>query len=232
VRGATAYGQYAGDNGWAAPGGVPGQPSYNIADSASPYDGYAWFNTLPQLVADKPLVYYYYNNGALAPVDVKFPVPGNGKGKIWICPATQYIITADKAAWYDNGKYGLFSYVMDLDLKLYSDICAHGIGGNAPLWGTQVTKTTSVRHPSAQIFMFDAKASPTLEGGSARAGTYPAGRWDFFSGRHGKGSVIQFLDGHASFIRSYSVTNGAGIACSRQENMNNSAIWWNPNRDK
>jgi len=214
----TGYGQYAPDNGWA--GQITG-----AAAAASPLDSCAWYNTLPPLAADQPLSYYYSGPGNN--VLSKYPNPSNTKGRLWVCPAARYA-TADPFTWVAGGQYGLFCYAMDIDLKLYSSIC-NGIFGNAPYWPNGV-KVTSIRHPSAQVFMFDAKYSPTYEGGR-NSGTYPADRWDYFSSRHGKGSVIQFLDGHAAFFRTYSVTNGAGGCGGRQENNNND-LWWNPNRDK
>jgi prepilin-type N-terminal cleavage/methylation domain-containing protein/prepilin-type processing-associated H-X9-DG protein len=234
----TGYGQYAGDHGWSAPaaGWVKGQPMYDSADAASPVDGYAWFNELPQLVADHPLCYYYGLPGTK--IETKYPFLGNGIGKMWVCPATLYDPADVGGAWLAldtsgvNGKCGVFSYVMDLDLKLYLDIPNNGVQGNGPYW-SKGTKMATIRYPSSQVFMFDAKYSPTLEGGR-NSGTYPAARWDYFPVRHNKGGVIGFLDGHASYYKQYYVTNGAGGAgnLSRQEAMGNNDIWWNPNRDK
>ena len=212
----TGYGNYAYDNGYG--GQMTPTP-------ASPVDPVAWFNVLPPLAADQPLSSYYAlpGNNVLN----KYPNPGNTKGRIWVCPAARYA-NADPVTWLGGGVYGLFCYVMDIDLKLYSSIC-NGVIGNAPFWPTGV-KMTSIRHPSAQVFMFDATYSPIYEGGR-NSGTSPAARWNYFSSRHGKGSVIQFLDGHAAFFRSYYVTNGAGGCVGRQE-KNNNDVWWNPNRDK
>jgi len=209
----TGYGQYAPDTG-------------AMTGPASPQDPAAWFNVLPPLAADQLLSYYYALPGG-NPLG-KYPNPGNTRGRIWVCPAARYASADPAGAWLGRGGYGLFCYAMDIDLKLYSSIC-NGVIGNAPYWPTGV-KVTSIRHPSAQVFMFDAKYSPTYEGGR-NSGTYPAARWDYFSGRHGKGSVIQFLDGHAAFFRS-TITNSAGAGCARQEDMNNPYVWWNPNRDK
>src|SRR5579863_9216481 len=71
----SGYGQYAPDTG-------------NTIGPGSPNDPVAWFNVLPQLVADQPLSYYYGLPGAN--VQTKFPFPGNGKGKMWLCPAAQF----------------------------------------------------------------------------------------------------------------------------------------------
>ena len=211
----SGYGQYAPDTG-------------NTTGPGSPQDPVAWFNVLPQLVADQPLSYYYNQSGGN--VQAKFPFPGNGKGKMWICPAAQFApddINVPK--FLAGGGDGIFSYVMDLDLKLKSDIAKNNVIGNAPFWPNGV-KMGSVRFPVYQVFIFDAKFSPTLEGGR-NSGTYPAARWDYYPARHSnKGGVIGFLDGHASYYSCYYVTNGANFG--NREEAPNQDIWWNPNRDR
>ena len=215
---ATGYGQYGSDNGWSDDGTGAPKP-------ASPFDPVAWFNVLPQLVADHPLS-YYKANALGSKVQNNFPFPGNGKGKMWLCPASQYADADLNGGFRANGGEGIFSYVMDLDLKLKSSI-NNGVIGNAPFWPSGV-KLGSIRHISAQVFIFDAKFSPTLEGGR-NSGTYPAGRSDYYPSRHSKGGVIGFLDGHASYLKCFYVTNGA---VGRLENINTGDVWWNPNRDR
>jgi prepilin-type processing-associated H-X9-DG protein len=215
----TGYGQYGFDNG--AP--------KDVAQATSTGDPYAWYNALPPLVADKPLLSYSSQPGGN--VLKKFPMPGNGIGRMWVCPTAKYAdADINGGGWLQGGGWGLFCYIMDLDLKLYSDICKNAVIGNAPFWPGG-TKVPSIRFPSSQVYMFDATYSPTLEGGR-NSGTYPAARWNYFSGRHsGKGSIILFMDGHAAYFRT-SITNGAGqCGNGRQENMSNSDVWWNPNRD-
>jgi prepilin-type N-terminal cleavage/methylation domain-containing protein/prepilin-type processing-associated H-X9-DG protein len=211
----TSYGQYAADTG-ASTG--PG----------SPLDSVAWFNVLPSLVADQPLSYYFNLTAPGGNVVKRYPMPGNGIGKMWVCPTAQYNQTDLSSGFLAGGGDGMFSYVMDLDLKLKSSV-VNGVIGNAPFW-PNMTKMGTVRYPSAQIFMFDAKFSPTLEGGR-NAGTYPAARGDYFPSRHNNtGGIIGFLDGHAAFFKQSYVTNGYNFT-SRVE-PNNPDIWWNPNRDK
>ena len=206
----SGYGQYAPDTG-------------NSTGPGSPLDPVAWFNVLPQLVADQPLSYYYNQPGGN--VQAKFPFPGNGKGKMWICPTAQFSPTDLASGFLAGGGDGIFSYVMDLDLKLKSSI-NNGVVGNAPFW-PNMPKMGSVRSPTAQVFVFDATFSPTLEGGR-NSGTYPSARFDYFPTRHSKGGVICFLDGHAAYYKQSYVTNGA---VGRVEGKN-SDIWWNPNRDR
>src|SRR6185436_12413738 len=47
----------------------------------SPADDYAWFNVLPNVMADKPLSYYAAQN--IGNAFLKFPFPGGTFGKIW-----------------------------------------------------------------------------------------------------------------------------------------------------
>jgi prepilin-type processing-associated H-X9-DG protein len=216
----SSYGTYGSDNNsWG--GATSGQNA-----AASPYDPYAWFNVLPPLVADQPLIYYVSLPGAN--IQTKFPFPGNGKGKMWLCPAAQYA-PADLSVpnFRNGGTEGIFSYEMDLDLKLGSDI-VNGVQGNGPYWPNAV-KMGSIPHPAAQIFLFDGKFSPTLEGGR-NSGTYPAGRTDYFPNRHSnKGGIIGFLDGHAAYYSQFYVTNGYNI--SSREEVKNPDIYWDPHRN-
>ena len=211
----SKYGSYASDGNW--DGSKTG-----VAAEASPYDAYAWFNVLPQLVGDHQLIYYKELPGGN--VQTKFPLPGNGIGKMWVCPASQYV-DADISGGFRSLDEGFFSYVMDLDLKLKSSI-ANGVQGNGYNWPGGVKQTT-IRNPSAQVFIFDAKYSPTLEGGR-NSGTYPAGRFDYFPSRHSKGGVIGFLDGHSAYYKQSVVVAGSS---GRTEGLN-PEIWWNPNRDR
>jgi prepilin-type N-terminal cleavage/methylation domain-containing protein/prepilin-type processing-associated H-X9-DG protein len=210
----TGYGSYAPDNGYG------GQTT---PTPASPVDPVAWFNVLPPLVADQPLSYYYGLPGSK--VQTKFPFPGNDKVRMWICPAAQFANSDLTSGFLDGGTFGIFSYVMDLDLKLKSSI-NNGVIGNAPWW-PDMAKMTSIRSPSVQVFMFDATFSPTLEGGR-NSGTYPAARFDYFPQRHGKGGIICFLDGHAAYFKQNYVTNGSS---GRVEGVNGEIVW-NPNWNK
>ncbi|MDR3458412.1 MAG: prepilin-type N-terminal cleavage/methylation domain-containing protein [Verrucomicrobiae bacterium] len=209
----TGYGQYAAD-------------TSNTTGAGSPMDPVAWFNVLPQLMGDKPLSSYYSVLGAN--VQTKFPFPGNGKGKMWMCPAAQFSQDDITTGFLQGGAYGVFSYVMDLDLKLKSDI-KNGVINNGPFWPNAV-KMGSIPMPTAQVFMFDAKFSPTLEGGR-NSGTYPAARCDYFPTRHSnKGGIIGFLDGHGAYYSCSYVTNGYQSLGNREE-ARNADIYWDPHRD-
>jgi prepilin-type processing-associated H-X9-DG protein len=144
---------------------------------------------------------------------------------MWLCPAAQYVSADISSGFLGGGVDGIFSYVMDLDIKLRSSV-NNGVVGNAPYW-PNMPKMGSVRYASSQVFMFDATFSPTLEGGR-NSGTYPAARWDYFPQRHNLGGIICFLDGHASYYKYKYIYNTAG---GRVELMNPD-VWWDPNRDK
>jgi prepilin-type N-terminal cleavage/methylation domain-containing protein/prepilin-type processing-associated H-X9-DG protein len=205
-------------------------PDTSAATGAgSPQDLYAWFNTLPELMADHSLSYYY----TLAlPIKQKYPYAGstNAGSRIWYCPAGN--ISSDDWAgttsFLANGQYGLFCYVMDLDLKLKSDI-KNGVVGNSFSYPA-MPKLAGIRKPSAQVLLFDATYSPNLEGGR-NSGTYPSARWNYFPQRHSKGGIIGFIDGHAAYFKYSYVFNPSPTPDSREEKRNPD-IYWNPNRDK
>ena len=200
----------------------------------SPVDIYAWFNLLPQLVADRPLSDYYKMSGAY---QQKYPGPnttGNAS-KIWYCPSVQ-VGPSDPnpgaGGWLKAGQFGLFSYVMNLDLKLKTDI-KNGVQGNSYTY-PDMPKFSRLMHPSDQVFMFDATYSPTLEGPFTppnNSGTFPAARWDYFPKHHNKGGIIGFSDGHAAYFKYDYVFNPNPTPDSREEKRNGD-IFWNPNRDK
>ena len=198
----------------------------------SPVDIYAWFNLLPQLVADRPLSDYYALSG---PYQQKYPGPnttGNAS-KIWFCPSVQIAPNDSSGSGFMLlGKYGFFSYVMNLDLKLKTDI-KNGVVGNSYSY-PDMPKFSRLMHPSDQVFMFDATYSPTLEGPFPlpnNSGTFPAARWNYFPKHHNKGGIIGFCDGHAAYFKYDYVFNPNPTPDSREEKRNGD-IFWNPNRDK
>jgi prepilin-type N-terminal cleavage/methylation domain-containing protein/prepilin-type processing-associated H-X9-DG protein len=206
----------------------------------SPQDPYSWINTLPQLVADQPLSYYYNKPGAN--VQKKFPLPSNGIGKIWQCPSAQttaadFSGSTDFGAGTlgDGGTFGVFSYVMDLDLKLLTSI-NNGVIGNSFVYPA-MPKLSSFHHPTAQVMLFEQAFSPNLETydntstsptANLRNGILPSQRWSVFAQRHSKGANIVFIDGHSARFKWDYVFNPAG---GRTELFLDD-IWWNPNRDK
>ncbi|HXI72370.1 MAG TPA: prepilin-type N-terminal cleavage/methylation domain-containing protein [Verrucomicrobiae bacterium] len=209
----TFSGQYYPDN--------SAGPNYQ----GSPNDPYAWFNALPQLVADHPLS-YYYNLTTPTLYQQKFPFPNNGVGKIWTCPSVQ-VVPADSTLFLASGQYGFFAYVWDLDLKLKSDV-KNGVVANSYPYPS-MPKLSSLRRSSAQVMMAEATFSPTLEGGR-NSGTYPSARWTYFPKRHSKGGNIVFMDGHSAYFKYDYVFNQNPVSAASEEKRNPD-IYWNPNRD-
>jgi prepilin-type N-terminal cleavage/methylation domain-containing protein/prepilin-type processing-associated H-X9-DG protein len=221
---------YATDNNDAIPydGTLNGQYAPDTSATTgqgSPNDPYAWFNALPQLVADHPLSYYY--NLTTPPIyQQKFPFPGNGVGKIWTCPSVQ-VASADSTLFLASGQYGFFAYIWDLDLKLKSDV-KNGVVANSYPYPS-MPKLSSLHHPTAQVMLAEATFSPTLEGGR-NSGTYCAARWTYFPKRHSKGGNIVFMDGHSSSFKYDYVFNQNPVSAASEEKRNPD-IYWNPNRD-
>jgi prepilin-type N-terminal cleavage/methylation domain-containing protein/prepilin-type processing-associated H-X9-DG protein len=204
----------------------------------SPLDTAAWFNALPPAVGEKPLSFYY--NAAGANYQMKFPFPGNGVGKMWMCPAIQ-LGAADSSLFLDGGQFGFFSYVMDLDLKLKSSI-ANGVAdsasgaGNSYAWPT-MPKLSSMRNASAQVLLTEFCFSPSLENwtgaSSPQMGCFPASRWTYFVKRHSNGGNLVFLDGPSSwFLYDYVFNPDPPAGTQGRGEKLNDDIWWNPNRDK
>ena len=206
-------------------------PDTGSTTTGSPDDDFAWFNTLPSLVADHPLSFYYHLTGSF---QSRYPFPGNGKGKLWVCPSAQVNsgdVFGSTTTFGTGGKYGFFMYCMNSDLKATSPIGA----GYSKLPYPQMPKLSSVHQPSATVLLSEVTFSPTLEnylpGGDAdRNGIYPSARSYRFTRRHGGvngGGTIVFLDGHSSYFpRSY-VTNGVpnDSGVNRAEKDNPDIIW-------
>jgi prepilin-type N-terminal cleavage/methylation domain-containing protein/prepilin-type processing-associated H-X9-DG protein len=214
--------------------------SYGVpsdAPAGTPTDPYAWFNVLPPVVADQSLSSYYANaTAARGASSTKyqqyFPFPGNGLGKIWMCPSIQ-TVPADNSLFLSQGQYGFFSYVMDLDLKLKSSI-DHLVVNNSFSYPS-MPKLSSMRNVSAQVLLTEFCFSPTLENWTGdsqpQMGCFPACRWSYFVKRHNNGGNLVFLDGHSAYFKYDYVYGSDPNATDNRAEKLNSDIWWNPNRD-
>jgi prepilin-type N-terminal cleavage/methylation domain-containing protein/prepilin-type processing-associated H-X9-DG protein len=198
----------------------------------TPNDPSAWFNLLPPLVGSQPLSYYYSLSGMT--YQQKYPFPGNDVGKIWMCPSA---LTSPKdniaaGGFMSLGKYGFFSYRMNLDLKALDYIHTGYKSFDYP----KMPKFGSIRNSSAVVMLSEAVFSPTLEvltpegvklpsSPNSQAGTFPASRWTYFSWRHNLRGTIVFIDGHAEIFRHDYVFNTNPTPDSRNEKDNGDIIW-------
>jgi prepilin-type N-terminal cleavage/methylation domain-containing protein/prepilin-type processing-associated H-X9-DG protein len=221
-------------SGWCDTATYGGQPT------GTPADIFAWFNLLPQLLAERPLVTYFNamtsaRGVSSAKATQYMPFPG-GKGPIWECPSasmsTATILNGGLAA-ADNspngipGGTGFFSYVMNIDLKRKND-------GDytSPMDYPQMPKLTSFRNPSATVFMFDQVFDPVTEIVNSAPqfnSVNPAARQNSFASRHAKGGIINFLDGHAAYFKTAYIQNNPSSA-GENEPLLPDVIWDAPYR--
>jgi prepilin-type N-terminal cleavage/methylation domain-containing protein/prepilin-type processing-associated H-X9-DG protein len=195
------------------------------APAGTPQDPAAWFNTLPQLVGDHPLMYYAGLPGGNA--YNKLPFPGNGIGKIWHCPmATD---GGSGSIFLQSGAFGVFSYCMNIDLKATTPIGSSY--GKLPY--PQTVKLSGVMQSSATVLLTEQTFNPLTEhlpGGAsddARNGIFPCARSYRFSMRHNDGGNLVFLDGHSEYFFQKYITNGApnDSGANRAEKDNPDVIW-------
>jgi prepilin-type N-terminal cleavage/methylation domain-containing protein len=172
--------------------------------SGAAFDTYAWFNLLPELVAEKSLKTYAANAGSNPQINSTIlPFPG-GVGKMWECPAAT-MSPADIQNVSGGGVNGFFSYVMNIDLKK-SD--SKGVTGGGTYTYPTMPKLTSFPKPSATVFMTDQYFNSTEGTANAYYSVNPAARWRVFPLRHSKqGGVLVFFDGHASYFKQSYVNN-------------------------
>jgi len=217
---------YAGDNGDKIP-----RDGMNIASgtyaAADALQANAWFNALPELVAERPLSYYAANASLRASQNATIlPFPG-GVGRMFECAGAEY--TPDDFTQWDtagNGQGGFFSYQMNLDLKRqkpgYSTADSYPNGG--------MPKLTNIPKPVDTVFLFDGVFSPTLEvvNGSPQFNSVnPANRWRSFASRHSKGGEIAFIEGHVGYYKTAKIQEGGTMTGTAQE-LPNGVVIWNP----
>ena len=189
---------------------------YNGVATGTHADTAAWFNLLPQLVAERTLNDYWSDPGGN--MAAKLPFPG-GKGKIWHCPTAS--MTPDDVATVGGGAEGFFSYDMNIDLKKSTDT------GN---WDyPKMPKMVAFPKPVCTVMLFDCVFNPRTEivnGSPQYNSVNPANRWRSFAARHKAGGVLNFLDGHARYYTDKYVTNNA----ASNEALLSDIIWNAPYR--
>jgi prepilin-type N-terminal cleavage/methylation domain-containing protein len=164
-------------------------------------DPNAWFNLLPELMAQKPLSNYTANAGSSPKVNATvIPFPG-GVGKIWQCPSAK-MSPDDLMNVNGGGAEGFFSYVFNIDLK------KKNFTANIDYPG--MPKVTNLRKPTAVVLMTDSVFNST-EGFSTGNNFYsvnPAARYRAFPNRHNQmGGILTFVDGHAAYFKQSKVKN-------------------------
>ncbi|MBC8002570.1 MAG: type II secretion system protein [Opitutaceae bacterium] len=195
--------------------------------TGNPNDENAWFNTLPEYVSERPLSNYWSNPGtsSFAVNSTNLPFPGF-RGKMWHCPSAR--MTAGDGV-SGGGRYGFFSYVMNIDLKRTSAGYANADAMTYPL----MPKVSSIPLPARTVLIFDSVFSPRNEvvNGSPQFNSVnPANRWRSYATRHDNGGVIAFIDGHAGFYTTQKVQEGGSMSGAAQETSGSELIWNPPYR--
>jgi prepilin-type N-terminal cleavage/methylation domain-containing protein/prepilin-type processing-associated H-X9-DG protein len=215
-----SMGIYAADNADGMPrdgmghnGLYPGD-SWNGEQTGDPTDQHAWFNLLPQNVAERRLVDYFNDPGGNT--RTKLPFPG-GKGRIWHC-STATMSDGDFSQLSGGGANGFFSYVFNIDLK------KPFTGAGYP----RMPKLSNIPHTSATVLMFDTVFNPVFEKVNASPqfnSVNPANRYRSIATRHNEGAIISFCDGHSSYFKTIAVTNTSWGTTASGEPLNPDIIW-------
>ena len=190
----------------------------NGVSTGSPQDINGWYNLLPQNVASPRLLDFASAPGGNA--RLKFPFPNNGTGKIWMCPSAT-MSDSDFQALNGSGAGGFFSMAFNIDLKRNT---VTDTGGYAY---PQMPKQNTLPKPSATVLTFDCAFNPVTEvvnSSPAFNSVNPANRWKNIAKRHNNGTVISFLDSHATYYQISAVTNNPSGATEPL----NPEIIWNP----
>ncbi len=188
--------------------------------TGDPSDPFAWFNKLPGLVGERTLQQYWSDRRPGKDIRTVMPFPG-GLGKIWHCTAAQ-MGEPDFAVLSGGGQSGMFSYVMNIDLKITDDVPY----SNRRAY-PDMPKIAQLKKPSATVLMFDTLFAPNERKPiNTFNSVNPAQRYTQFAFRHKDGGNVVFIDGHAAgFQRSY-VTNGAGSGAIGEAHRPD--LIWNP----
>lgn len=213
---------FAAENNDAIPRDGMGANGQYPGNSGASLDPNAWFNVLPEFLAEKPLSNYAANATSTARQNAQIlPFPG-GRGKIWHCPSAR-MSDFDLQNLSGAGIHGFFSYVMNIDLKKAD---AGGVSGSTMTY-PRMPRTTTLAKPTATVLMTDSVFSSD-EGFSAGNTFYsvnPAARWRAFPKRHSQaGGILNFVDGHAAYYKQSTIKN-------EQSNGNEPLLGdviWNP----
>jgi prepilin-type N-terminal cleavage/methylation domain-containing protein len=190
--------------------------------SGASRDPNAWFNLLPEFMAQKPLSNYTANAGSTAKYNsTVVPFPG-GPFKIWECPAAS-MPDGDLMAVSGSGADGFFSYVFNIDLKKKTE----SVNMDYP----RMPKLTGLRKPASTVLMTDSvfNSSEGFSAGNVFYSVNPAARWRAFPSRHNKlGGILAFSDGHAKYFQQKPIKNEQS---GGNEPLLPDVIWNPPYRD-
>ena len=205
-------------------GGTYGVDTGATTGPGSPNDEVAWFNTLPAVMADKPLSNYWAAPGGNPAAKLPYP---NRAGKIWHCPS---IVVDANEPFLKSGAFGFFSYCMNIDLKATSPIG----GSYDKMTYPTMPKVSTVPNPTATVLLTEAAFSPNHEtylansSDASRNGIFPCARSYRFAQRHNaQGGNLVFIDGHSAYFKRSYITNGApsDSGADRAEKLNADVIW-------
>ncbi len=210
---------YASDNSDNIPrDGMDAGGVYPGANGAS-HDQNAWFNRLPEFMAQKPLSFYTDNaTGNPKKNSQIIPFPG-GVGKIWQCPAAT-MSDSDLNQLSGGGAEGFFSYVFNIDLKWQS------ITDRMPY--PRMPKLGNLPKPVSTVLMTDSifNAEEGFSTGNTFYSVNPAARYVAFPRRHNKlGGILAFCDGHAAYFKQAKIKNQQGSTPATGEPLLPDVIW-------
>ncbi|HEX5218498.1 MAG TPA: prepilin-type N-terminal cleavage/methylation domain-containing protein [Verrucomicrobiae bacterium] len=209
-------------------GGQYGVDTGATTGPGSPQDDEAWFNMLPPYVSERTLAQYY--NTATLPYRDSMPYP-NGAGAFWHCPTAK---AGSGDVFIKGGRFGFFSYTMNIDLKLLSSL-KNKVVGNSYVY-PQMPKLGGMRNSAAVVLLTESCFSPSQESyvdSPDRNGIFPASRWQRFTKRHANlGANIVFVDGHVQFFKYDYIYRTVPDSADVRIEKDNGDVYWNPNRDK
>jgi prepilin-type N-terminal cleavage/methylation domain-containing protein/prepilin-type processing-associated H-X9-DG protein len=195
---------YSGDNDDKMPrDGMSAGGTYGAAGAnGNPSDPSAWFNLLPSYMSASALSTYWTTPGSTVYANntAAMPFPGNTSGKIWHCAAAR-----QGQAPANNGQYGFFSIVMNIDLKK-----ADATGVTGPNLGfPDMPRMAQIIKPTSTVLMYDSVFDPVGEVVNTSPqfnSVNPANRWRSFAVRHSnRGGNVAFLDGHSAYVATNSI---------------------------
>lgn len=199
--------------------------TYGVAGtSGNPSDAAAWFNLLPTYMSAGPLSNNWTTPGSTVYANniASMPYPGNSSGKTWHCAAAR-----QGQPPQNNGQYGFFSIVMNIDLKK-----SDGAGVTGPNMAfPDMPRMAQIIKPTSTVMMYDSVFDPVSEVVNTSPqfnSVNPANRWRSFAVRHSsRGGNIAYLDGHSSFVATNLVLPQQG---NSNEKLGVDIIWNNQYR--